>query len=643
MIKIKIARVMVYWERAIAAFLVALFLCLVGTNSAYSESSITSEPILKGHVDSLVVEGDNLTAQGWAGSVKPNNKVVSISIWFADKLIYEGPFERFERPDVAEAMGRNDWLKSGWRINMALPINLSSVKHPIRVQARLDDGGSAQLVLNSQVAQKFINGDFQSFVDKIWEQRVILIAIFILLLTAYFLVAFFEDKPCSLVSGNNPLIILLIIVILSLFSALIPPFQSPDEFDHIKRAYLLGKGQLILDTPTGQSSGGDVDSGLLKYMKLYRSLPFHPDAKVSQEISTSAQNIKWSREREFSPAPGTGYYFPLAYAPQAFGLMVGETFDLSVEISYRLARLMVMVSSVILLSSAFSIYPTSPLIIALLLIPMSIFQFCSASLDAFTTALSIFAISIFLRITTQRLFDSVWLVYALGVSVFIVVSCRIHLIPLLALPFFVYLSSKKRNYLFSSMGVSVATFVWLLVAIKSTHDNRVITDVSASDAVKFYLYNPTFFIKALSNTLGNNELLKFYMQSFIGVLGWLDAKFSEAYYDFMYGILILIAIFTVSIRRFEWYRNVLLVISCISVLLVFFALLVTWNPVPAEIIKGVQGRYFLVPFLMVSYALTRTGGDSRNVFWKISIMSLVILAVATIWHMPELLIHRYFI
>jgi len=88
---------------------------------------------------------------------------------------------------------------------------------------------------------------------------------------------------------NNPLIILLIIVILSLFSALIPPFQSPDEFDHIKRAYLLGKGQLILDTPTGQSSGGDVDSGLLKYMKLYRSLPFHSDAKVSQEISTSAQ------------------------------------------------------------------------------------------------------------------------------------------------------------------------------------------------------------------------------------------------------------------------------------------------------------------------------------------------------------------
>ena len=49
-------------------------------------------------------------------------------------------------------------------------------------------------------------------------------------------------------------------------STLIPPFQSPDEDVHVKRAYLLGHGQVWLSTPANSPTGGLIDQGLLQLM-----------------------------------------------------------------------------------------------------------------------------------------------------------------------------------------------------------------------------------------------------------------------------------------------------------------------------------------------------------------------------------------
>ena len=94
-------------------------------------------------------------------------------------------------------------------------------------------------------------------------------------------------------------------------SAITPSFQSPDEVDHVKRAYLLTTGQFVLDTPPGQSSGGMVDSGLLAYMSGYENIPFKRERKLFSDDDHEEQNISWSGVGEYSTAPGTGYYFPL--------------------------------------------------------------------------------------------------------------------------------------------------------------------------------------------------------------------------------------------------------------------------------------------------------------------------------------------
>jgi hypothetical protein len=100
------------------------------------------------------------------------------------------------------------------------------------------------------------------------------------------------------------LIILAFIFFTSIYlSSIIPPFQSPDEIDHIKRAYLLTKGVIVLETQEGHSSGGQINEGLMEYFSANQ---------VTGDKSTSPQTmdrsvIMWKQTSVYGPAPGTGF------------------------------------------------------------------------------------------------------------------------------------------------------------------------------------------------------------------------------------------------------------------------------------------------------------------------------------------------
>lgn len=80
-----------------------------------------------------------------------------------------------------------------------------------------------------------------------------------------------------------------LIFIGTMLSSIIPPFQSPDEFDHIKRAYVLSKGELTLVSPPNISSGGYIDNGLLQYMDGFTYLPFEEKHTVARETIEHAR------------------------------------------------------------------------------------------------------------------------------------------------------------------------------------------------------------------------------------------------------------------------------------------------------------------------------------------------------------------
>jgi hypothetical protein len=130
------------------------------------------------------------------------------------------------------------------------------------------------------------------------------------------------------------------------------------------------------------------------------------------------------------------------------------------------------------------------------------------------------------------------------------------------------------------------------------------------------------------------------------MLGWLDARFANGVYTYLYLFLILILVSSVSFKtiRLEWPARALLVFCAAgSVFLVFFALLVTFTPHPATTIRGVQGRYFLVPVLLIAYALCSSQKIKPNRFQFIGAILLVALLLFTVNRTTDLLLTRYYV
>jgi len=449
----------------------------------------------------------------------------------------------------------------------------------------------------------------------------------------------------TIMDGKQALVLGLIISIVLIISSLIPPFQSPDEPAHVARAYLFSKGQILLETPPGQLAGGNVDRGLVAYLYGFNVLPFHPENKLSKEESFSVSDLRWTGQSVFMPVPGTGYYFPLAYAPQALALLLGEKLNWTVDHSYALARFFVLLSTVAVLTFAFYLFPTNGFVLGLLMMPMSIFQMASASLDAFTTGLTVLCIALFMRGCLLKFDFPTWMSWCMALCILILTTSRTHLLPLLVLPMAVWYVRRQRVLLWLAAFLVSFAMAWLLIAIKSTYVAAGGAGLSTGQTIGHYIMHPGAFVEVFGSTLGDPGHLFFYRNSLIGVLGWLDTYFPAEFYTAVSSLLVFLVVMTITTRggREEWWpRGILLVLSLVSVFLVFLALLVTWNPVDAKFIEGVQGRYFFPPLLFFGYALSGSAGFHQGVRKIASVVILVILTGIVIFAMPRMLIERYF-
>lgn len=447
---------------------------------------------------------------------------------------------------------------------------------------------------------------------------------------------------------SRKLIVAFMLFLFSCFviSPLVPPFQSPDEFDHVKRAYLFSKGKILLDAPNGDVSGGQIDNGLLSYMALYGALPTRYDRKITKKEIVAASEIKWEGKSSFSPAPGTGYYFPLAYLPQALGLFIGENLDLPISSSYQLARFFVFFFSGILFVVAFRLFPPNAFVLGILIVPMSIFQLLSAGLDAFTMALTVLCVSLFMRGTIQKLEFTAWMSHTLAVSILVLATSRVHLLPLVILPLVIFYVRRNRGALWQFVLLSIISLTWIAIAATTTFDNRVVSSFSSGSVFTNYLQNPLVLVRIFYSTFTDVNLIGFYAKSFVGILGWIDTFFSNLFYYCSFAILVALAVLSISLKNLKsdfLPRIVLLGISICAVFLIFFALLITWTPFPATAIVGVQGRYLLTPSIIFGYALSGCSNPWEGVRNKVGLCLLLAFAGMVAIAMPRTLIDRYFL
>lgn len=439
--------------------------------------------------------------------------------------------------------------------------------------------------------------------------------------------------------------------LLSTLSLLVPPMQSPDENAHLMRAEMLSHGQWRLQpapegTPAALAGlGGWVDKNLAFYSDAFMAIVVNTDASLPAQVRKNTAEWGWSNSRIFYPAPGTGYYFPLVYAPQALALWIGRTVGLGVADSYQLARSCSLLVICLLVATAWRRLRPNPAVIAIATLPMCLFQAVSPTLDGITTAMALLAISDF-RVCAQNHShpserEPPWSLYA---CLFFLVTSRAHLLPLLLLPVFLAWKRRSATAWISTCLLVLLSMAWIGFAAASTTDVRVIREHSTGDLVRLYAAHPQEFFLMLWQTLRHHELPDFYVRSFIGILGWLDVPLTDSYYQIIGTGLLLSAAASLSWRSGRAdlaSRSVLAIVALASSLLVFLALALTWNPYAAPIIEGVQGRYFIVPALVIGYALS--GSDTYQLparrpwaFWMAALLALVSLTA-----LAQALIHRY--
>lgn len=448
-------------------------------------------------------------------------------------------------------------------------------------------------------------------------------------------------KPMANYAGVACLLLLLLGII---WQSLTPSFQAPDEFDHVKRAYMLGQGQILLDASNGQPSGGDVDVGLTRYMNHFTPMAGKHNVKLTAETLAKARSERWVGETERVTQPGTGYYLPMMYAPQAFGLWVGKAIDLSVDQSYRLARLFALLSCVGLLYWGFRLFPPPPLVLALLLLPMSSFLLGFAVLDGISMSMAVLAFSAFWRIVAlhdERRFTALVMLISLGLFA----ACRANTLPFLLLPFVAAWYKRDKRLVIGAAILTGLVLLWTIVTIKTTVYPPGARNIDHLARLTSYLLSPQKFIGMLHSTLTSPGVAEYYYNSFIGVLGWLDAPLGQRHYMLFAFLLLACGATSVAWTEFagtglaRWSMVLSLVVA---ILLTYLAMLVQWTIDDTGIIQGVQGRYFQIPAIALAFAIgAKPRPLSSPLAWASHGLALC-MGLATAFSVSTVLSMRYF-
>lgn len=398
---------------------------------------------------------------------------------------------------------------------------------------------------------------------------------------------------------------------------IIPPLQSPDETDHIKRAWFLAHGQVLLDPPGNPSesgSGGQVDTGLLEYIKIHSRIRWNPRLKLTVAEIDAASKIHWTGESVFSSAPGTGYYFPLIYLPQAIALKLGWTLDLSIHASYWLARIFTLASAVSALYAAFALSAPNVMVLSILVLPMCLFQFATASIDSTLMALTLLAVAAFSRM--YRASDPLRMVSVIlfGLLITLLICAHQNLFPLAIL--LAALSIKRKSFPAAVVLFFVVVFgtLWAATALHHTVDFRVARNMSGGGIIQYYVQRPWLLLEMIVNSCLDLALLRTWWESWVGVLGWLDTRLPQMFYSIVPWILGFTAVLAMNYREIVKNKREVAWLSVIAVGMVgvtFLAMIFSWTPIPSQKIAGVQGRYFIIPSLLVASTFQGWSGAAK--------------------------------
>ena len=394
---------------------------------------------------------------------------------------------------------------------------------------------------------------------------------------------------------EHKLFLTLVIPIGIIYMLLIPIGRVPDEKNHFLRAYEISEGHLISDKSEngigGQKLSNDVGEifsvkeNYMKYDDLFNNI-----------------KIKKSSDKSFFEFANMSLYSFVCYIPQVVGVLIGKIFNLPTLAIAYLGRITNYIVWVMLMYYAIKLIPfKKTLLLAIAFMPMMMQEAISLSADALTNGVAIFLISYVLYLKNSKIKKiGIKESIILSLSCILMSLCKIVYLPicliLFLLPSKLFKSNKDKIIKIVSLAVIVVALNLFWLSISFSFLVEFMPNVNSPEQVKYLLTHPVGYIKVIFNSINSNVTL--YLFNIIGFsLCYFDVNLSMVYV-LMYLVLIAVLMVVDSDKRIGFNEKILTFIIVMATLaLICTSLYVQWTALAAEIIDGIQGRYF-IPLLL---------------------------------------------
>lgn len=404
---------------------------------------------------------------------------------------------------------------------------------------------------------------------------------------------------------------------------LTPPFMVPDEKAHLSRAYQVSTGHIFSENKYG-TTGGSLP------ISIHEASVDLLDGAWNGGPDTSIHFKKWlstplnDHDRVFMPFPETSVYSPVAYAPQAVGILAVKFWNPPVLLVLYAARLVNLTAFILLVYFAIRLMPVGKwLLAAVALLPMTMQQMASASPDVMTIGCIFLALAFCLRLATQKqALSKKQLWWGAGLAVLLGLTKQINalvLLPFLFLPRRVFGSKKRKFWLCAGLfGIAFGTtLLWYMIGKELHYDLDYSNTAGVDDAVQtqFILSHPWSYLAVLwrtfagfGETIGLVPNIDFYWQSLVGYFSWFQFKLPLLNAALAYGALLAAFLYrpqaekphAEKIMQNRGLRVVLPIVAILSVVALLTILYLMWTPVYYQTVIGLQGRYLIpyIPFLL---------------------------------------------
>lgn len=406
-----------------------------------------------------------------------------------------------------------------------------------------------------------------------------------------------------------------------LFIYIIPPFQSPDEDSHFKKAYAISEGEFFPHS-NGTIAGLKIPDTMQEYIQEKLVAMSNREWKYTYHDCYYDQLLPGEFSKKTLVEVSTSNTTPLAHIIPAIGIFFSKILSPvfvngapSTALMLYFARFFSLLAYLFIGYLAIKITPSfKKSMFTILLIPMSIFLGSMVSYDSLLISVSLLSISMILSLIYNKKtkFDNkAFIVFT--IIGYLLLNIKVIYAPLLALLIFVpnekFKDNKKWKTYFK-LGI-IIILITIILKIPNTFLEVSSKESLSSDQLIYVLTHPLSYLKILLVNLKDQFWTQLYWMT--GNFGLLDTYLPPL---FIFIILINLVITFITdgisenIKISVKQKLMIIAIFIVGIVGMYTAMYIFWtadvfSKVGGNQITGVQGRYFL-PLLILLPLLCST-------------------------------------